>query len=792
MNLRLILTLLLFQCFWPAQWLAGQTGAEDCLTSFVRRFGSSGINEEAYCITPFCVDRYLFGGREGDHSILLLFDGAGNLLDQRAFNFTNGNDFISNLIVDSEGYLVGIARDGTGFDSIPHVIFRYDWQNNNFLWVRLETPSEILRLSGIYENPTSGNFVAHGTASDAIDNYFFEMDRNTGEQTWPYTSDYGGDLDVLLSSYVSNSGVYYAGYGMFGPTLDLIRPTLSKFDFNGNLLWSKMYLRSPSQPSRLYNMDLLVENDTIINLGRGSFIDDDFSNSVMFFFKTDINGNLILAKRYSISSSTEVSGIKIIPIPNGYIAQGAFKENSLIFKKFVARLDKDGNVVWAKKINLSAGQIYTSKGTTIVADSFIVFATEWYQYNPTFDTDLIFGKIRLDGQTDLPNCNIFEDIVLNASNIQNPYDELSIPQATQSAHITSDLNTGNLTLNLQETAVPNCNCQALVQDSCNTQLTLFSEAPCPLQFDGTISVTPTCGVPPYNYHWQNDTVFTNQLTNLDVGTYFVTVTDVTGCITVDSVVLEAATRPAVMSEVQHASCFGVNDGALTIVADDPTLNFSFQGSTPSPQTFYDSLWGGGDQYFVIDTFGCEWVQFFQIDAPSKINLQLPNELEVPSCDSVQIEIPSAQPNWSYEWLPAASISCTDCPSPFVLPLSNTTYILTVTDTSGCKATDSIALKVDFEATALVPNAFSPNADGINDEFFVIGKCVESVQVLRVFDRWGEMVFEESNTPTNDPLYGWDGKFKGKDVNSDVYVYFAVIKMPNGSEVELRGDLTLLR
>ena len=114
------------------------------------------------------------------------------------------------------------------------------------------------------------------------------------------------------------------------------------------------------------------------------------------------------------------------------------------------------------------------------------------------------------------------------------------------------------------------------------------------------------------------------------------------------------------------------------------------------------------------------------------------------------------------------------------------------DSNGCKARDSILVLVNFEGQAFVPNAFSPNDDGINDVFYVLGKCVSEVKLLRVFDRWGEMVFEKSNTLPNDPLYGWDGKFREKTASSDVYVYFAVVMLPDGRKIELKGDLTLLR
>lgn len=327
---------------------------------------------------------------------------------------------------------------------------------------------------------------------------------------------------------------------------------------------------------------------------------------------------------------------------------------------------------------------------------------------------------------------------------------------------------------------------------CNIELGFLIEPACPFQSDGVITVIPTQGTPPYQYYWENDTVFTNKLMGLDVGTYSVTVTDALDCSVVGSVILMAATRPEVQSEVQDASCFGANDGQLTIIAHDPSLFFKVGSLPASPQKEYNNLFPGGDQYFVIDTFGCAWVQFYFIDAPKKIVFDLPNSFEVPACDSVQIPFESPNQAWKLQWSPATFVSCMDCESPFVLPLNDTTFFLTITDTSGCQAKDSIRAYVDFQAQAVLPNAFTPNEDDLNDNFYVIGKCAEEVLVLRIFDRWGELVFEKSNTPPNDPFYGWNGKYKGKEANSDVYIYFAKVKMPDGREIELKGDLTLLR
>ncbi len=794
MNRNLIFTCLFLQLIWPCSWLLGQTGPVDCLTAFTRHFGNQNSNEEAFCMIPFQAGNFLMGGREGDHSILLLVDPAGNILLQRAFDFTAGDDFIANMIVDSDGYIVGSARDQLNSETV-NVLFKYDLQNNSFLWTRRFAPIGFSRLDGVYENPSNGNYCFHGGIFSVIDDYLMEIDRNTGANTWISRWDFGGNADVLIDNFVDNTGVYFAGEGRLGAGLDVLRPTLMKFDHAGNLLWSRIHLRSPGEAARLYNMALFIENDTIVNIARGNLTGDDLTYSKMFFYKTNIDGQLLWAKSYSIPGGTNVAGIQVNPIPGGYIAQGTYNEGGNNERMFIARLTKNGDVVWAKHVNTAVESPGLAKPLSVVSDSFVVFASQTTQFDNNGNYDILFGKIPLNPTSDSTTCDLIENIDLVIEPFNSPpitYDGSYLPNQVFEGYVVDFANVGTLPLSLAVSEIPGCNCQIVVQDSCDLHLSFLTDLACPFAFDGAVTVNPSGGIAPYIYTWENDTVFTNQLTGLDVGTYLVTVTDAAGCVVVDSVQLGTATRPEVSSEVQDASCFGVNDGVLTIVADDPSLQFLVRDHPLSSQTVFDSLWPGGDQFFVVDIFGCEWVNFYFVDAPDKIQLSLPNSIEVPTCDSVQIPFTPPNPAWALEWSPANLVSCTDCADPFVLPLSDTTLLLTVTDSLGCKATDSLRVRVNFRPRADLPNAFSPNGDSKNDVFYVIGKCAGEVRVLRVFDRWGELVFEKSNTPPNDPLYGWDGKFKGEDANSDVYVYFAIVKMPDGSEVELKGDLTLLR
>ena len=86
----------------------------------------------------------------------------------------------------------------------------------------------------------------------------------------------------------------------------------------------------------------------------------------------------------------------------------------------------------------------------------------------------------------------------------------------------------------------------------------------------------------------------------------------------------------------------------------------------------------------------------------------------------------------------------------------------------------------------IPNAFTPNHDGVNDEFHIFGNNFTSIY-LTVFDRWGNKVFE-----TRDMTEGWDGKFHNQFVAGGVFVYYAEIEYYNGEKLHLKGDVTVLK
>ena len=128
-------------------------------------------------------------------------------------------------------------------------------------------------------------------------------------------------------------------------------------------------------------------------------------------------------------------------------------------------------------------------------------------------------------------------------------------------------------------------------------------------------------------------------------------------------------------------------------------------------------------------------------------------------------------------------------TPVITNLSSGSYTLIITDSVGCSSStlgsvDDLNNNCDYHI--FLPNIFSPNGDSHNDEFIVRGKGIKSISLI-VYSRWGEKVFE-----TNDVELGWDGTFKGKPMNTAVFVYYLNATMINDETIEKQGNVTLVR
>ena len=141
---------------------------------------------------------------------------------------------------------------------------------------------------------------------------------------------------------------------------------------------------------------------------------------------------------------------------------------------------------------------------------------------------------------------------------------------------------------------------------------------------------------------------------------------------------------------------------------------------------------------------------------------------------------------SYAWTPTTFLDFPDVKTPTAKPAEAVVYFLTVTDNLGCVISDSLRLTIK-QAELLIPTAFSPNKDGVNDVFRVTNDNVSQI-TFQVFNRWGEKVFEST-----DQKEGWDGTYRDEPQELGVYVWKAEYKLSGAPTVKFAsGNVTLVR
>ena len=174
-----------------------------------------------------------------------------------------------------------------------------------------------------------------------------------------------------------------------------------------------------------------------------------------------------------------------------------------------------------------------------------------------------------------------------------------------------------------------------------------------------------------------------------------------------------------------------------------------------------------------------------------VNADADKEVVYGSENKLSITNSSDVVRWS--WTPADYLSCTNCPAPVSKPYQPIDYIVAVYNAYNCEAKDTISIKaICTDGGIYVPSAFTPNNDGKNDRFTIVGTGVSIIKSLRIYNRWGEIIFEKKDFYPNDYSVAWNGKIKGVDAPAGAYVYFAEMECKAGEKFVRKGTVTLIR
>jgi gliding motility-associated-like protein len=148
---------------------------------------------------------------------------------------------------------------------------------------------------------------------------------------------------------------------------------------------------------------------------------------------------------------------------------------------------------------------------------------------------------------------------------------------------------------------------------------------------------------------------------------------------------------------------------------------------------------------------------------------------------------NATGGFSYQWTPTNVLNNPSIPNPRATLQNDTRFVVRVADQVGCFAFDTVFVKVFVGPTYYLPNAFSPNGDGLNEMFRPLPVGIDRTEYFRIFNRYGQLIFE-----TNRYREGWDGTFKGVKQNPGAYVWVIKGIDRNGRSVTQQGTVMLVR
>ncbi|MBL7776080.1 MAG: gliding motility-associated C-terminal domain-containing protein, partial [Saprospiraceae bacterium] len=323
---------------------------------------------------------------------------------------------------------------------------------------------------------------------------------------------------------------------------------------------------------------------------------------------------------------------------------------------------------------------------------------------------------------------------------------------------------------------------------------------CPGETDGSISLAVSGGLGAATANWSNGNTGFN-LQNLSAGTYSVSLTDTLGCSIQDSFTLTGPEPLQINYSLENPRCHNEATGVLRLLDIQGGLGpfaLSLNGQTAQviagfPQAF-QNLAAGAISLAVEDVNGCATQIDTSLANPPLFTVQLGPDATLYPGDSVFLNpVLTGAPVDSLLWTPAAGLNTPTELNTFAQPANTVLYKLWVQDTAGCQASDELRITVRKDYRFYAPTVFQPGARAPNHLFtFYAGPEVRNIRIVRIYDRWGGLVFDRQNVTPNHSDQGWDGRWNGQDVGPGVYIWMAELELADGATELKSGDVTVLR
>jgi len=286
------------------------------------------------------------------------------------------------------------------------------------------------------------------------------------------------------------------------------------------------------------------------------------------------------------------------------------------------------------------------------------------------------------------------------------------------------------------------------------------------------------------------------------GKYFLSVLNSTnGCLSLDSITIELDSQSLVglSLEGNDPSCFGFQNGSITIMNVEGGVSpfqYSINGENQQTEDVFTDLSANNYSIQVIDDLGCTFTTQVELNDGLDFVATAEGDTTIVVGDEVDLlsffNVPDEEIE-SITWSGSDdAYSCDDCFEAPVSPLFNTLYTLEATTNGGCVDTSQVFIKVIRNPKISVANVFVPGSE-LNGLFYIQQTSgIEKVLSMSIFDKWASRMYFVEDAIPGDPSAGWDGTYKGADVNPGVYVYVAQLLLYSGEVITYAGDITLLR
>jgi gliding motility-associated-like protein len=295
---------------------------------------------------------------------------------------------------------------------------------------------------------------------------------------------------------------------------------------------------------------------------------------------------------------------------------------------------------------------------------------------------------------------------------------------------------------------------------------------------------------PFLYSLDGGQTFQNTplFSAVDPGDYAITVEDINGCtVTAETSIPEIA--PLLFTEVTTQNC-GVQASSITAQAMGGIAPLTYQLNDEAQQTdgVFAGLSPGNYGLRVIDATGCYMdttLQLADYRPPTLDAIDITPARCATLTGSVQLTTSGDGAPFSYQLnnaSPQVEDRFEDLPAGI--------FTLAITDQSGCMLRDS--LFVPSDCPVYIPNAFSPNGDGFNDRFEIFSGQPFQIMLFQVYDRWGGMVYEQTDFSSDEANRFWNGEQNGKPLNTGVFTYHIEWVNAQGQSEREMGDVMLLR